>query len=254
MSSLLTYDERVVLTSILTEGRVNLSKLARMLGRTRQVVFYWVRRMLEMGILGPPQVYVRPDVVGLYYAYFRGRNPGDDYVLAFRTLEGDYIFAVPFKTPTELQDLSLRYGTPMFVPNLKPLRLTPLKLRALRMYVSNPQISSSDLVEELGVGQTAARRLLKWAKDVSIVTYSVDLPRSGLFAAALMAKAHIPGVTKHTFFRCYAKAVGFYGVVFPDVEKASQYIEEVKKTDPSVSATPLVSYQLRPPPIEERPY
>jgi hypothetical protein len=42
--------------------------------------------------------------------------------------------------------------------------------------------------------------------------------------------------------------------VFPDVEKASQYIEEVKKTDPSVSATPLVSYQLRPPPIEERPY
>jgi hypothetical protein len=33
MSSLLTYDERVVLTSILTEGRVNLSKLARMLGR-----------------------------------------------------------------------------------------------------------------------------------------------------------------------------------------------------------------------------
>jgi hypothetical protein len=39
---------------------------------------------------------VRPDVVGLYYAYFRGRNPGDDYVLAFRTLEDDYIFAVPF--------------------------------------------------------------------------------------------------------------------------------------------------------------
>jgi hypothetical protein len=51
-----------------------------------------------------------------------------------------------------------------------------------------------------------------------------------------MAKAYIPGVTRHTFFRCYAKAVGFYGVVFPDVEKASQYIEEVKKTGPSVSA------------------
>jgi hypothetical protein len=32
MSSLLTYDERVALTSILTEGRVNLSKLGRMLG------------------------------------------------------------------------------------------------------------------------------------------------------------------------------------------------------------------------------
>ena len=40
MSSLLTYDERVALTSILTERRVNLSKLGRMLGRTRQVVFY----------------------------------------------------------------------------------------------------------------------------------------------------------------------------------------------------------------------
>jgi hypothetical protein len=48
--SLLTYDERVALTSILTEGRVNLSKLARMLERPRQVVFYWVRRMLEVGI------------------------------------------------------------------------------------------------------------------------------------------------------------------------------------------------------------
>jgi hypothetical protein len=32
MSSMLTYNERVALTSILTEGRVNLSKLARMLG------------------------------------------------------------------------------------------------------------------------------------------------------------------------------------------------------------------------------
>jgi hypothetical protein len=72
--------------------------------------------MLEMGILGPPQVYVRPDVVGLYYAYFRGRNPGDDYVLAFRTLEGDYIFAVPFKTPTELQDLSMRHAIPRICP------------------------------------------------------------------------------------------------------------------------------------------
>ncbi len=44
-----------------------------------------------MGDLGPLQVYVRPDVVGLYYAFFRGRNPGEDYVPAFRTLEGDYI-------------------------------------------------------------------------------------------------------------------------------------------------------------------
>jgi hypothetical protein len=74
----------------------------------------------------------------------------------------------------------------------------------------------------------AARRLLKWAKCVSIVTYSADLPCSGLFAAARMAKAQIPGVMKHTFFRCYAKAVGFYGIVFPDVGKASQHIEEVK--------------------------
>jgi hypothetical protein len=43
-----------------------------------------------------------------------------------------------------------------------------------------------------------------------------------------MVKAPTPDVTRHAFFRCYAKAVGFYGVVFPDVEKASQYIEEVK--------------------------
>jgi len=254
MSSLLSYYERVVLSSILTEGRINFSKLGRTLGRSRQLVFYWVRRMLEMGILGPPQVYVRPDVVGLYYAFFQGRDPGDEYVLAFRTLGGDHIFAVPFRTPTELQELSLRYGTPMFVPNLKPQRLTPLKLRVLKMYISNPQITSSDLMGELGLGQTAARRLLKWAKSISIVTYSVDLPRSGLFAAALFAKAPIPGVTRYTFFRCYAKAMGFYGVVFPDVEKASQFIEEAKRLDPSVSAIPLVSYQLRPPPIEEMPY
>jgi hypothetical protein len=43
-----------------------------------------------------------------------------------------------------------------------------------------------------------------------------------------MVKAPASDVTRHAFFRCYAKAVGFYGVVFPDVEKASQYIEEVK--------------------------
>jgi hypothetical protein len=70
------------------------------------------------------------------------------------------------------------------------------------------------------------------------VTYSAD-PHRGLFAAALMVKAPISDVTRHAFFRCYAKAVGFYGVVFPDVEKASQYIEEVKKTGPSVSANPI---------------
>jgi len=75
-----------------------------------------------MEILGPPQVYVRPDVVGLYYAYFRGRNPEDDYVPAFSTLEGDYIFAVPLRTPTELQRLFMRHATPMLVPNLKPQR------------------------------------------------------------------------------------------------------------------------------------
>ena len=52
-----------------------MSKLGRMLGRTRQVVFYWVRMMLEMKILGPPQVYVRPDAVGLYYAFSGGAAP-----------------------------------------------------------------------------------------------------------------------------------------------------------------------------------
>jgi len=91
-------------------------------GRSRQVVFYWVRRMLEMGILGPPQVYVSPDVVGLYYMFFQGRNPGDDYVPAFSTLKGDYIFAVPLRTLTELQDLSMQHATPILVPNLKPQR------------------------------------------------------------------------------------------------------------------------------------
>jgi hypothetical protein len=81
------------------------------------------------------------------------------------------------------------------------------------------------------------RRLIKWARDVTIVTYSVD-PHRGLCAAALKVKAPTSDVTRHAFFRCYAKAVGFYGVVFPDVEKASQYIEEVKKTGPSASANP----------------
>jgi hypothetical protein len=70
------------------------------------------------------------------------------------------------------------------------------------------------------------RRLIKWARDDTIVTYSVD-PR-GLCVAALMVKVPTSDITRHAFFRCYAKAVGFYGVVFPDVEKASQYIEEVK--------------------------
>ncbi len=83
-----------------------------------------------------------------------------------------------------------------------------------------------------------ARRLLKWARDVTIVTYSADLPHRGLCAAALMVKAPTSDVTRHTLFRCYANAVGFYGVVFPDVEKVSQYIEEVKKTGPSASANP----------------
>jgi hypothetical protein len=75
MSFLLIYDEGCVDQSI-DRGHVNLSKLTRMLGRSRQVVFYWVKRMLEIGILGPPQVYVRPDVVRLYYLFFHGRNPG----------------------------------------------------------------------------------------------------------------------------------------------------------------------------------
>jgi len=72
--------------------------------------------MLEMGILGPPQVYVRPDAVRLYYVFFHGRNPGEDYVPTFCTLKGDYIFAVPFKTPTELQHLSMRHAIPRICP------------------------------------------------------------------------------------------------------------------------------------------
>ncbi len=254
MASLLEYSERLALTLILTEGRINLSKLGRHLGKTRQAIHYWIGKMLEMGILGPPQVYVRPDAAGYYYAYFRGRVLPEDYVLAFKTLEGEYIFGVPFRTPTELQELASLYGRPMFVPNLRPARLSPTKLRVLKMYVSNPQITSSDLVEELGLGRTAARRLLRWAREVTVITYSVDLPRSGLFAAAIFSKVPIPGAARHSFFRCQAKAVGFYGVVLPDVEKASQFIEEAKKTDPSLTVSPLVSYHLKPPPLEEAPY
>ena len=84
------------------------------------------------------------------------------------------------------------------------------------------------------------------------MTYSVDLPRAGLFAAALMAKAHIPDVMRHAFFRCYAEAVGFYGVAFLD---GVLLIHQGGQEDgSSVSATPLTSYQLKLPPIEERPY
>jgi hypothetical protein len=72
--------------------------------------------MLEMGILGPPQVYVRPDVVGLYYAFSGGATPGDDYVPAFSTLKGDYIFAVPLRTPTELQRVFMQQAIPRVCP------------------------------------------------------------------------------------------------------------------------------------------
>ncbi|MGC9051702.1 winged helix-turn-helix transcriptional regulator, partial [Pyrobaculum sp.] len=61
----LTYEERIILTLLVTSSRANISQIARRLGISRQLVWYTLRRLREAGVVGEPMLYARPDVVGL---------------------------------------------------------------------------------------------------------------------------------------------------------------------------------------------
>ncbi len=244
---LLSYDERRILVMLLTESWATPSAIARKLGMNRQTVWYAVKRLREEGFVGAPMIYVRPDLPGLYYAFFYSESEPKDYtVLKFETLEGHYIFGVPFQTFDELEALSAKYGKPWLVPGLAPKRLTPLQKEALRRLVSNPTISSTDLVEELGLPKTKARSLLAWARRNVNYTYWVNLEKAGI--AALAVVSDLPPATTSKFFRCFAAAVGFYAAAFPDLGSASDYAKKVKAADPKARIYVLRHYELRPPP------
>ncbi|MEM1837576.1 MAG: winged helix-turn-helix domain-containing protein [Pyrobaculum sp.] len=246
----LTYRERLVLTQLVVEGRVSVSSIARRIGVTRQAAWYIIKRLREEGYVGPPMVYVRPDVVGMYYAFFQNDSPPPpDSVLRFVTLDGFNIFAVPFKTFDELEELSAIYGKPWFVPRLTPRTVTKLQKAALMKFIKNPEMSSTDLAEELSLPRTAARKLMAWVKKNVNYTYRVNLGRAGIVALAVRSQAPLGLYAPYKFFKCFAYAIGFYGVAFPDAATAAEFVRRIKAADPATEVRVIVDYELSPPPI-----
>lgn len=244
----LTYEERNILTMLVTESWASPSSIAKRLGVSRQLAWYTLRRLREAGIVGEPMLYVRPDHAGLHYAFFQSpAEPGDGAVLKFETLEGVYIFAVPFRSEEELRSLRERYGRPWFVPNLKPKPLTELQRRTLTLLLKNPMISSAELARELDLPRTKARKLVSWARRNVNFTYWVDLKRAGITALAVKTSAPLGAYATHKFFKCFAYAIGFYAVAFPDLGKAAEFVKRLMAKDPKAKIQVVVNYELRPP-------
>ncbi|MCU7788247.1 winged helix-turn-helix domain-containing protein [Pyrobaculum sp. 3827-6] len=244
----LTYEERSILTMLVTESWASPSSIAKRLGVSRQLAWYTLRRLREAGVVGDPMLYVRPDHAGLHYAFFQSEREPEDYtVLKFETLEGTYIFAVPFRTEEELRSLRERYGRPWFVPSLKPKPLTELQRRTLRLLLKNPLISSAELARELDLPRTKARKLVSWARRNVNFTYWVDLRRAGIAALAVKTEAPLGAYAAHKFFKCFAYATGFYAVAFPDLGRAAEFVRKLKAEDPKARINVVVGYELRPP-------
>ncbi|MGC8583936.1 MAG: winged helix-turn-helix transcriptional regulator [Thermoproteus sp.] len=244
----LAYEERSILTMLVTESWASPSSIAKRLGVSRQLAWYTLRRLREAGIVGEPMLYVRPDHAGLHYAFFQSpAEPGDGAVLKFETLEGAYIFAVPYRSEEELRSLRERYGRPWFVPNLKPKPLTELQRRTLKLLLKNPLISSAELAKELDLPRTKARKLVSWARRNVNLTYWVDLRRAGIAALAVKTDAPLGAYAAYKFFKCFAYAIGFYAVAFPDLGTAAEFVRRLKAVDPRARINVVVDYELRPP-------
>lgn len=244
----LTYDERRIITMLVTESWAGPSAIARKLGISRQLAWHTIKKLREAGVVGPPMLYIRPDHAGLHYAFFQSpAEPGDDAVLNFETLEGARIFAVPFKSEADLRSLRERYGRPWFVPNLKPKPLTELQRRTLKLLQKNPLISSAELAKELDLPRTKARRLVSWARRNVNFTYWVNLRNAGIVVLAVKTDAP-PGVyATHKLFKCFAYAIGFYAVAFPDLGTAAEFVKRLKTKDHKAKIHVVVNYELRPP-------
>lgn len=153
-------------------------------------------------------------------------------MLRFVTLDGFNIFAVPFKTFDELEELSAIYGKPWFVPRLTPRTVTKLQKAALMKFIKNPEMSSTDLAEELSLPRTAARKLMAWVKKNVNYTYRVNLGRAGIVALAVRSQAPLGLYAPYKFFKCFAYAIGFYGVAFPERRHRGGVREEDKGGGP----------------------
>jgi DNA-binding Lrp family transcriptional regulator len=244
----LTYDERSVLTMLMTESWATPSSIAKKLGVSRQLIWYTLKRLREAGVLGPPMLYIRPDHAGLYYAFFQSATRiSQDAVLKFETLEGVHIFALPYKSEEELRSLKERYGRPWFVPGLKPKPLTELQRRTLKLFLKNPLVSSTELARELDIPRTKARRLVSWARRNTNFTYRVNLSRAGITALAVKTSAPLGAYATRKFFRCFAYAAGFYAVAFPDLGTAAEFVEKLKTADHKAKIHVIINYELQPP-------
>lgn len=244
MVLLLERDDRLLLSLILTDADARITKLARELGVSKQVVAYRLKRLKELGVLGERMVYVRPDVVGTSYVFFETDfDPGADAVLKFATLEGTYIFAVEYRDGAELAELRKRYGRPWLVPWLQPRDVGRLRLEALRIFVNDPSMSSAELAQRLGVPPAAGRKLRRWVLSNINVVYKVDVARSGVVALAVRSKA-VASLRGRKFFKCFARAAGFYALAFPDLAEAYEAVSFLKARDPSTTVSVVMDYQF----------
>ncbi len=233
---------------LVTESWAGPSAIARKLGISRQLAWHTLKRLKEAGVVGAPMLYIRPDHAGLHYAFFQSpAEPSDATVLNFETLEGNRIFAVPFRTADELVKLTEKYGRAWFVPRLSPKPLTELQRKTLRLLLRNPGISSAQLAEELAVPRTKAQKLAAWARRNVNYTYWVDLRRAGIVALAVKTRAPPGAYASYKFFKCFAYAAGFYAVAFPDLGRAADFVRRLKTEDPKAKIHVLINYTLRPP-------
>lgn len=244
MVLILERDDRVLLSVMLAEADARLTRLARELGVSKQAVAYRLRRLRELGLLGERLVYVRPDVVGTRYVFFEvDYDPGGDAVLKFATLEGSYIFAVEYSDEGELARLRKEFGRPWLVPNLQPREVGRLKLEALRIFVKNPGVTSVELAERLGVPPAAGRKLRRWILSNVNVVYKVDVAKSGIAALAVRSKA-AAALRGRKFFKCFARAAGFYALAFPDLSAAYEAVSFLKSRDPSTTVSVVMDYHI----------
>ncbi|MEM0467622.1 MAG: Lrp/AsnC family transcriptional regulator [Pyrobaculum sp.] len=244
MVLLLERDDRVLISMILADADVRITRLAKELGMSKQAVAYRLKRLKELGVLGEKMVYVRPDVVGTNYVFFEtDADPGVDAVLKFATLEGTYIFAVEYRDGAELAELKKRYGRPWLVPGLRPREVGRLKLEALKIFIKNPSVSSVELAQRLGVPPAAGRKLRRWVLSNVNVVYRVDVAKSGVVALAVRSKA-VASLRGRKFFRCFARAAGFYALAFPDLASAYEAVSFLKARDSSTTVSVIMDYQF----------
>ncbi|BBD72894.1 AsnC family transcriptional regulator [Sulfodiicoccus acidiphilus] len=258
-------DDRKIVFSLLKDGRVPQSELAKRLGVSPPSLSHKMRKLREEGVLRGFKLLVNPNFYGMYFAYAAHSNRKDFdapwLFVKFKCLEELNVYGVEAHSLEELEDRlellkeDLGEAVMRYVPTQSPREPRPLELKLIRALAEDPRATPGEIARRINSRLRYVSRKIWKMKEKGEVAIVPEVDLIKLNAVILGVFSDKPEEVRRATEGCRLFSIttdgGSVEVCFVgELGRGTVYVDLIRKADPTSRVMVVTDFKVRGPPGE----